>query len=66
MCEPINRKEITNEFGITFKQLKEFINEVDSFVPDESIVTIDMINRMESNVLNIIADDEGVAIYDNI
>lgn len=64
MCKPINEKKLTNSFGITFKELKDFINSID-FVPDDAIVYIDgSAMGLEQSVEEIIADSEGITLYD--
>lgn len=63
MCKPTNEKRLTNKNGVTFGQLKEFINSID-FVPNDSIVYIDGGNYSEEKVKDAIADEEGLTLYD--
>jgi hypothetical protein len=65
MCKPTNEKKLTNKNGITFKELKDFINSI-NFIPDDSVVYIDVYSSVlsECKTKEIIADEEGLTIYD--
>ena len=64
MCKPINEKKLTNKNGIPFSQLKEFINSID-FIPDDPPVYVDIYSSpSEHRIKEIIADEEGLTIYD--
>lgn len=64
MCKPVNEKKLTNVNGITFSQLKEFVNSID-FIPDDPLVYVDIYSSpSEHHIEEIIADEEGLTIYD--
>lgn len=65
MCKPANKKKLTNKNGVTFKELKNFINNID-FIPDDSIVYIDFYSSTfaEHKTKEVIADEEGITLYD--
>ena len=65
MCKPTNEKKLTNVNGITFKELKDFINSID-FIPDDSMVYIDFYSSVfaERKTKEIIVDEEGITLYD--
>lgn len=65
MCKPTDEKRLTNKNGITFKELKDFINSID-FIPDDSIVYIDFYSSVtsEHKTKELIADNKGITLYD--
>ena len=64
MCKPTNEKKLTNQFGVTFKELKDFINSID-FIPDDAMVYIaGAAMSLEQSVEEIIADSDRITLYD--
>lgn len=65
MCKSTNEKKLTNANGIAFKELKDFINNID-FIPDDSIVYIDFYSSSfaERKTKEVVANEEGIILYD--
>ena len=63
MCKSTNEKRLTNQNGITFGELKEFINSLD-VVPNDTVVYLDVWSNSEIRLKEVIADEEGITLYD--
>ena len=63
MCKPTNEKRLTKQNGITFGELKEFINSLD-VVPNDTVVYLDVWSNSEIRLREVIADEEGITLYD--